>query len=145
MLEQVREEFKKAKEKLYQELHNSAEKWIMEKFKPIFNENPDLKSVHVRAYTQYFADGDTCNYSVHNYAESMLFDFGDGPEYGEECERIYAQRDGEKYPVKTELGERIEDAIQVLDDDEYEEVFGDHIEIIITPDGITTEDYSDHD
>lgn len=118
-------------------------------FKPFFEKNEWLKSVAFTAYTDYFADGDPVEFSVHNDTEDLIIN----GEYGFDVDWLdeYTWSSGKKAPnpnyapEKAEVIEEIASLIGEFDDEFYRETFGDHIKIIIEKDGVKTKSYTDHD
>ena len=85
---------------------------------------PTLECISWRQYTPYWNDGSPCNfycYATDGEAETEW----DGP-----------APDG--------ADEAIADLLALFSDDDYMSMFGDHVTILITQDGITVEEY-DHD
>ena len=102
--------------------------------KEFFDKYPDLQIISWPQYTPYFNDGDTCEFSSHaGYA--TINGRGD-----------YEDEDDEaKYPELPEkVVEEIQDFLGQINEDVYESVYGDHVEVTITRKG-TTIDYYDHD
>jgi hypothetical protein len=130
-LKQVSEELNAAKAKVQEFAKNEGRAAIGAAFQGFFERFPKVQGVKWTQYTPHFNDGETCVFSVH---EPDLID--------EDGEDHYS------YCWDKEFGEGCDDAFgevwSEMDDDVLEAVFGDHVEITITRDEVTVEDYS-HD
>jgi hypothetical protein len=127
-----------------------------EQVKPLLQqfivENPQVEAVRWRQYTPYFNDGDECVFNVHD----PEFKFVDGAEdagHNEDgfYDGYWVSKDRGRWspPVEVcsnatvdacrELAEhlaRAEDVLQTL--------FGDHVAVTVTKDGVDVEEY-EHD
>jgi len=127
----------------------------------LFDAYPFVKSVGFTAYTPYFNDGDTCEYSVnHDYCDFNGYgEYVDNNGKGEgenilqlAKENIYVKVGGsykqqpnpDFNPLYKEAVDAFREALAVVDDDNWEEMVGDHVKVTITRDGIETDEY-DHD
>lgn len=120
-------EFKKQIAELKDKLNKTGEQFLVKNFKEVFNNHPKLEEVRWSAYTPYFNDGEPCEYSSDHLSPELA---GAELEYnGEE----YNQIEGE-----------IKAFMEMFDDDLMYDMFGDHIEILVTQDGMAVEEY-DHD
>ena len=119
--------FKAQVEALREKLQVTGEQFLLEHFKNTFEKYPQLHSVSWSQYTPYFNDGDTCTFrSNHEYADIE----GDGLEYGKpEYEAI-------KKEIRTFLSQ--------FDDDLLKALCGDHVQLVVTKEGISVEEY-DHE
>ena len=119
-ISQQKEVYEKKRKEMLQEFKNNME--IL--FKDLFEAVPSLKAVNWRQYTPYFNDGETCYYSsCHKDPEIE----------GEDCGRRT-----ERY---TNIKSDIREFMSLFDDDLMMDLFGDHVKIIVTKEGITVEDY----
>lgn len=120
-------EFKNQISSLREQLTQTGELFLVENLQRILNKYPSLEKIHWTAYTPYFNDGEACYYSSnHNYAEIEGRDLNYGtPEYKE---------------IKKELSE----FLSQFDDDLMMDLFGDHVRIVITREGLSVEEYQ-HD
>lgn len=123
-----------------------ARERLSEFFLEIFEKYPNLKDISWTQYTDYFNDGDLCTFSVH--AEDSLII--NGYQY---YEIIYEKN---KEEVLEEVGltlEEFEEIAKTIDsllynsigEDILETIFGDHVKVNVTKDGISTESYTRHD
>jgi hypothetical protein len=143
----------------------------------LFDAYPFVKSVSFPAYTPYFNDGDSCEYSVHHdYCQFNGFDEDDDEPEGENVDilklsknTIYVEEPNPDYdpssrdwsthrnktrwvkkpnpdfnPLYKEAVDAFREALKVVDDDNWMDMVGDHVKVIITREGIETDEYS-HD
>lgn len=124
--------------------------------KKVFAENPWIREVCWAQYTPYFNDGDECIFRIGEvcvYAktgpngETEDPDYGDdvGQEkfYGEAAFRVNSWRDNEYSPEQKAVAGEIESVINAAEE-QMRFVFGDHVSVTITEDGIDVENY-EHD
>lgn len=101
--------------------------------KPIL-EKYNLKSISFTGFTPYFNDGNSCTYSA-NTSYPTVIKYND-----EEITDEYYAKGNDKIMYR-----EIVDTLQLIPDNFYEELFGNHVEIIINRDGsISTSEY-EHD
>lgn len=143
----------------------------------LFDAYPFVKSLSFTAYTPYFNDGDTCEYSVHHdYCQFNGYDEDADEQEGENVnvlklarETIYVEEPNPSYdpsniqwgshrnkthwvkkpnpdfnPLYKEAVHAFREALAVVDDDNWMDMVGDHVKVIITRNGIETDEY-DHD
>ena len=144
----------------------------------LFDAYPFVTSLSFKAYTPYFNDGDSCEYSVHHdYCQFNGFDEDDDEQQGENVdvlklarENIYVEEPNPDYdasklgtwgphrnkttyvkkpnpdfnPLYKEAVDAFRSALAVVDEDNWEEMVGDHVKVTITREGITTDEY-EHD
>lgn len=157
-IEAANEKISKLKQEMAAELrsefHNSL--------KELFDEYPFVKSVSFTAFQPFFNDGDTCEYSVHHdYCQFNGFDEDEDEDEQEgenvdvlklSQETIYANVGGhykrqpnpDFNPLYKEAVDAFREALAIVDDDNWMDMVGDHVKVIITREGITTDEYS-HD
>lgn len=145
MFEQIR-----AKTAALNEQIEALRKEAADQVKPLLQEfmkdNPQVKAIKWAQYTPYFNDGDPCNFGVSEFGFFFEGDDLDGSHYdGEMPWRGY--EGWEKAPVCSpethgacialakELGSM---------DDVLETLFGDHVQVCVTADGVDVDEY-DHD
>lgn len=122
-----------AYEKAREELAKVVQKQIADAAK-VFFDNDWLESFTWQQYTDYFNDGEECNFGVRADHDCLRIN---------EDEEYYNFR--EKQPEKAALIKEISKFIFGIGDDNLYQVFGDHKEITISRDGILVEDYTDHE
>lgn len=108
-------------------------------------DNPQVVSVKWTQYTPYFNDGDECVFRVHDpefyFAGDDIEDEGksvwrlDHKDYGPTDEQASPETRAACKALAKSLGQ-MEDVLK--------ELFGDHVEVIVTSDGVEVEEYS-HD
>lgn len=127
-------------EKIKTEISTQASDALMDEFNKLFIEYPKMKEFSFLAYTDYFNDGDTCYYSVHaDWDWSLRINdkcFDDLDDNIPDTEIDLGQF--------KKLGEKLSAIIYAIPSDIMQSMYGDHVKITITKDGISTEDYTDH-
>ncbi len=111
-------------------------KQVKEQLQPalleVLNNNPNIIAIGWRQYTPYFNDGDTCEFSVHDVqwcdSEEMLED--------SMWEWNYANDGPEDLQALADVINGNEDIMK--------EVFGDHVQVTVTREGVEVEGY-DHE
>lgn len=120
-------DFKKQVEELRLKLQETGEEFLVEHFKKTFEENPKLETVSWSQYTPYFNDGEECTFSSnHEWADIE----GEGLKYDS--------------PEYNKIKDDIREFLSQFDNDLLKHMFGDHVKIVITKEGISIEEY-DHD
>lgn len=107
--------------------------------KEIFEAYQDLQSFSFKGYTQYFNDGDTCDYYLRTE-----------PEYDIELNGVYFDDVEGANPVLSEarfeeIAKTIHNFLEEIGSDFFEMAFQDHAKFIVTRGGVEIEDYSDHE
>lgn len=120
--------------------------------KELFEKHPKLESFSWSQYTPYFNDGDECIFSVNNSYIEVKFD-------GKEFEEVsgssfdkhnpsYGSTDYNKETRENvgleEAYKDIEELLSSIDEDSYNNIFGDHVKVISSRKGFKTQDY-EHD
>lgn len=134
----------------------------------LFEENPRLKSFSWNQYTPYFNDGEECVFEAnYRYLEVNGFD-----EYGEYQPRddqehnslnifknidsknegdwrnpkivFKPKDDSEETKQDAQTLQNIFDLLKSFENREYKDMFGDHVTVTVTREGVQTE-YCDHD
>ena len=119
---------------------------IVDLYRPLFNENPEIHSIRWEQYTPYFNDGDTCVFGVRELRYKLTTpldkeydDYGDGYSetynIGERWDKT-KQRfvEVELTPALKALKEMVEIHSNIPDDIMLS-LFGDHAQITIFNDG----------
>jgi len=91
-------------------------------FIPLFEKYPDIESISWTQFSPYFNDGEECTFSVHN-------DFID--------------IDGTVDSTLAE--EEFSDLLKSIPDDFYEDLFGNHVRVILLKNGKTIVEEYNHD
>ena len=92
--------------------------------KDVFEKYPQLKKVYWHAYTPYFNDGEECTFSSGH----------DDPEF---------EAEGVQYddPTYKNIRADLKSFLVQFDDDLMKNLFGDHVEIVVTKEGIEISEY----
>lgn len=141
---------------LKKEYQQVAQADFKAEFKQLFDEHEELKSVSWTQYTPYFNDGDECSFGAQtdypcingNDMNSGDSDELDGPDLVTMAEQEigYTWNNTNKPnpaydPKAAKIIAKIKKVLGDYSDDDYEEMFGDHVKVIVTRKGIKTEDY----
>lgn len=136
------------KQEYIQEMKDHGEKVLKEVFFEFFQNNPEIESLSWQQYTDYFNDGDPCNFHIHlDYGLHIkLTDYEDliNPEelrYGDEEDKELYKTYQKKY--ETNIDELTSSLYGV--EDLLEMTFGDHVEVTATKEGFEVEKYTHHD
>jgi hypothetical protein len=158
MIAEIKEKQAEIK-RLQKELQEKSSKIFLSSFKNLFEETPKLKSFAWTQYTPYFNDGDTCYFSANTDYLMINGDHEDDASWSQEKKviswgtynrdkRIYEGRieqDNPEYDKElSEAVDKVKKFLNLFDDKFYQDQFGDHTMVTVTPNGIDTEDY-DHD
>lgn len=100
---------------------------------PLFQKFPKLVSFSWTQYTPYFNDGDPCYFRCNSDDPSVQY--GDMEER-EECYGLEGEVDKAANAIREFLGS--------FSDEQYEMMFEDHAEIVVSREGVTVEEY-EHD
>lgn len=128
--------------------------------KELFDAYPELDSFGWRQYTPYFNDGEPCEFrSMHDYPTIN----GNDENYGESeqpegvldivqlgSKTIWNRSQGSienpNYnPYYAEIVKTVKEFLNQFDDDDMKDLFGNHVSIHITANGVDVTDYDDHD
>lgn len=134
------------KAKLIEELRNS----IGEAFKKILENAQTFKTISWTQYTDYFNDGEECNFHAHvdslyiddeympeNYKKQIWV--SGKPKSGYQPNPNYNQHDGE-------IIENFGDFLNNIPEEFLKEVFGNHVQITVNINGtFNITDYTDHE
>lgn len=158
MISEIKEKQAEIK-KLQNELQKRTADIFLSSFKVLFEENPRLKSFGWTQYTPYFNDGDTCTFSANTDYLYINGEHEDDADWSQEKKviswgtynrdkRVYEGRieqDNPNYiPELANASKKVKKFLGVFDDEFYRRQFGDHVQITITENGITTDNY-EHD
>jgi len=118
--------------------------------KEIFEKHPKLESWKWHQYTPYFNDGDACEFSVNRDYLTISFNgkefedldnstFRADNEYAQKYQAEALAEDGLKNAF-----EHIKEMMDAMDEDDFKQMFGDHMEVTVTKSGAVAEEY-EHD
>lgn len=134
-------------------------------FKPFFEKCPEVVCIAWQQFTPFFNDGEPCEftvYDIHGYLEGEEVTGWEGTFPSNVDWYEEKAREGDDYGVKrlAELAQEVGDLtrhkeiskefneatkfITQLPDDILEALFGDHVTVIITPEGVEVNEYEDH-
>lgn len=129
----MRPEFTVARDKLEdlrEQIRETSKKTFRDGARILFESYPELESFSWRQYTIYFNDGDPCYFSAHRDS----FFVNDEWNYNMEEDSPLAS-------VTNEVG----DLLSVFSNDDFEFMFGDHVQVTVTKDSIFISEYTNHD
>lgn len=159
------EKFKAAKEivrKAQEEANQVVKEAFSDMAKIVFEQNPELKGFRWTQYTPYFNDGNSCEFGVNDFELLHPEDqYNELSKYEEEerggyhdCLDIikgrvnyllgwYRAPEGYTSPLRKAYNS-VKDFLHEFDESDLEKMFGDHVEITVTPEGVEVDGYS-HD
>jgi len=146
----------KAEIKLFRErMKEEGEKFFLEQSRELFKENPTLLKFAWHQYTPYFNDGDPCVFRASLAYPNILLSTENGvvldeegkelPEYDEDVwmdEESYFKDEDNSVPAQTHRN--VVAFLEQFDDEDVENFFGDHCQVVVSREGIEVEEYS-HD
>ena len=136
--------------KMMEDVRAEARGVFLEAMNELFTRYAGLNSVRWTQYTDYFNDGSTCTFSAH------VWDFKLNVwEIGYEEWDFYL-RNLDNYPLQptggfetldqeAEAAKDVAQFLQSFDQEDYEEIFGDHVHVEIDRSGIHISEYTHHD
>lgn len=98
-------------------------------FRELLEKHPVVQKIMWTQYTPYFNDGDECVFSVHE------------PEINDLCSWQIGESESQALKTAADEAEKL---INMLPEDLLQDVFGDHVQVTVTRDGITVDGYN-HD
>ncbi len=129
-LQEQKKEIESKLQKLVKRSKNTLQKEFHKTFKEVFEKYPKLEEISFKAYTPYFNDGETCYYrSTHDYPDITY----DGKEYEDGYE-----------PPDQKCKKELFALMSSIDNELIEDIFGDHVRVIIQRDKILVESYENH-
>jgi len=139
-------------EKLREEASEQGKAAFTEACKILFESYPQLKAFRWEQYTPYFCDGDPCEFSVYDVAVSFNVPVPESAGWCDDEEDTTEEGIvGGFWDVFREAPEPFatiaKDCAEVrnlMDKDTCLELFGDHVQVAVTRDGVET-DSCDHD
>lgn len=103
---------------------------------------PNIKAIGWAQYTPYFNDGEECVFSLHGLHASVE-DERDEDFYGDGWVELYGDSEEGFGEVEWKALKDLEKTLGELEE-ELEAVFGDHVKVIVTKEGVEVEEY-EHD
>jgi hypothetical protein len=156
------------------ELREASKEAFKEGMRHFFEQYPFVAMVAWTQYTPWFNDGDPCEFGVHDFTFHTHKDvngddeeggdseayyeryYEDGPEFASKCRKelytgyseterrsIY-ERNEQFDPQYAEAKETASKLLNAIPQDIYRSMFGDHVAVKVTRDGVDVEEY-EHD
>ena len=151
----------------------AAKQFFKEESKALFDSNPDLQSFSWTGYTPYWMDGETPYFSAHTdyptingMNEEEIDDALPTPdllclkcnaryqpeEYVQDkgfvknthCKKCNVKLDNTAVKNFKKLHSAVCKFLRQFKDDDFEEMFGDHVKVTVTQKGVKIEEYTDH-
>ena len=145
--------------RLREEAKAKAQEVFTEETKRLFDRFPTLVAFHWTQYTPYFNDGDACVFGVNDYlsyifeGDGTVYDLNDGygyinwyeVKYSEICVNIqdYTRKEMVSDPNRPAI-EAVSEFFRIFDEDDFLDIFGDHVQVTVTKDGTQADEY-EHD
>jgi hypothetical protein len=131
---------------------------VKEAFTDFFNSNPEVHCIIWAQYSPYFNDGDECTFSVHEFEAYLKnedgdyeYEHGDGGIPSAWMVKNYPDDDSvtvyTNHPRFNEIRhswEAFKSELSSVDEDVFQAIFGNHVQIVATAEGFDIEEY-DHD
>lgn len=130
------EEFRQKKAALEQELATLGEQLLKEETAKLFEKYKKLEAISWTQYTPYFNDGDSCEFRSRHHDPYITID---GLE--EDYVTLYAT-EKEDYTDFQKVLVDFREIMQYLDNDSLLSMFGDHVRVTVTRDGIECDEHS---
>jgi hypothetical protein len=142
----MRSTLKEKMDALKQELTEMGSQFFREATADLFRANPDLVSFEWKQYTPYFNDGDVCEFGVNSdWIKVEHRDENGDIVLEEEAYVPYDVIKGEREATNQErMYQNIIDVVSAVDEDVMLSLFGDHVAVKVTKDGVTVSEYA-HD
>jgi hypothetical protein len=124
-----------------------AQKVVQPTLQEFMRAHPAIKAVGWTQYTPYFNDGDACVFSVHGLYASTKDERDDSLYDDATWDEVYSYKgatipEGLSETDWKDLNE-LSEALSGMED-ELEAIFGDHVKVIVTTEGVEVEEY-EHD
>ena len=127
-------EFNETKEKFVREMRKGFDGYIRQFIKD------DVVGIRWTQYTPYFNDGDECVFCVHD----TYVRFKDTPDDAGDCDDGYLTLWDCEDKQRKKIIQGINEALAKIPSEIMQDVLGDHIQVTVNEDGLTTEEY-EHD
>jgi hypothetical protein len=133
----VLNEYNKRMRELKEQMSQQFQAELKDIFKELFAAYPNVKAIGWTQYTPYFNDGDPCVFSVNDLYvcdEDCSID-----DHIYEWKEFWYSENVELYSLIKQTSDILHNAEDIL-----LMMFGDHVKVVATPNGIDVEEY-DHD
>ena len=107
---------------------------FLEASNEVFNKYPNIESFSWTQYTPYFNDGDECTFSAQTEYPQLTFTDGT------EVDINYGGGDADAKVVAKEIA-AVKTFLAQFDESDYEEMFGDHVRVVVSRKGAKIEGY----
>ncbi len=145
------QEFRKRREDLEKQIREESKGLFKQVSDKIFEKHPLLNSFGWSQYTPYFNDGNECVFSANtdyiyiNVGDQEDNDFARYAIYDVEWKgRDKTETLKPNLSPKELAGKEILELLSNFADDDYKNMFGDHVKVTVSREGVEVEDY-DHD
>lgn len=121
----------KAKEQYLKTVKESGQETLRQEFQEFFAANPTIQAIGWNQYTPYFNDGEACVFSTHGFyylPSGNPITIDEDTTIDEEI-WVYSWGSDEVSKNVSALEKKLEQVEDIL-----ESVFGDHVQVIATPD-----------
>ncbi len=125
---------------------------LQEAFTEFFHANPSITAIAWRQYTDYFNDGETCTFSVHEMTPVITKETAEQLGVGDDAitDPDDACGDGDYFLRDANDGGKLRNVFrefvrEINDEDLFLAVFGDHVKIVARPGAFKINEYHDHD
>jgi hypothetical protein len=140
------ERYKEAKKKMV-EMQKEAQQVVQQAFKEatveLFDEHPELKSFGWNQYTPYFNDGDVCVFDTNFDWEVWINGLSSDEDINDD--RRWDSGTSDWVPCEPHelrpLVKIIQEFLKTFSNDDYKDMFGDHVSVTVTRDSVETEHY----
>lgn len=132
-------------QKLQNELKQQGKEMLSAAFQEAFEKHPDITAIYWTQYAPYFNDGEPCYFGVDDFYITNVKDLErvdfrrEDIEDEEEGEFVKYLGKGYKYINDIEVF-----AHSSIGTDIFEDLYGDSVSVLVTPEGVTVSDY-EHD
>jgi hypothetical protein len=157
IIEKLRKQMSDAEaevQKVRKEMRAQGRAAIEPVFKHFLEENPDIAAIRWEQYTPYFNDGEECHFRLRQFCLEFTDDFR-SKHMNEDFDAQYAEEEkwyeGEAWYVSKEstYGQSVLAKFkafenQIRDQSLFYAIFGDHVRVTATRNGLSVDDYNDH-
>lgn len=158
--EKIVADFKELQEKMKQmqvSFTDASKKIFSQEAKHLFERHPVLVGFGWTQYTPYFNDGDVCNFSRNGLSiqftsskETLKYDLCELDYYESSAFTRWDSSLRKSIPLEGDFtaekaaGSEVTKFMAAFTDEQLEGMFGDHVQVIVTRDGVEVEEYN-HD
>jgi hypothetical protein len=143
---------KKSKKDLEKQIQKLGKEFFAEETKSLFAKHPELKTFAWVQFTPYFNDGETCYFSADLdtiYINEDEDDEGEGIYAGSVASYIKSGKDWDDKPFTPTANDLaavdVSKFLNQFDEDLLEDIFGDHVKVVVHRNGKVEKQEYDHD